>query len=316
VRSLAAAAGREQVEIITVAGEQPSRQRNLAAQRARGRYLYFLDHDSRVPEGTLALLLAAIRRTGAAAAGGPNIGEPSGESIDEAAELALGSKIGSPLVFSRYHPEGGSARYADEKSLILCNLLVRREVFLAMGGFDPRLYPNEENEFLNRLRGKGERAVYVPAATVAKRRKYSLLRFAYENFRYGRGRMEQIWTNIHGGDAVFLGALGALVALAAAAIARPGALFCLVLYAGVVVFEGCRLAKRRIVLTGAAVAGMIFLRHAAYGFGLAWGVVSGWRARSVRIYPLRARIGRLVACRGRARAMAPDCPVREIEVSA
>ncbi len=55
---------------------------------------------------------------------------------------------------ARYRAVGGRRR-CGEKELILCNLLLSRKVFLSNGGFREDLYPNEENEFLNRLLAGG-----------------------------------------------------------------------------------------------------------------------------------------------------------------
>lgn len=186
--------------------------------------------------------------------------------------------------------------------------MVRKDLFLKLGGFDPRLYPNEENEFLNRLRDDGARAVYVPEAPVVKVRTASLRLFAKENFRYGRGRMEQAWVNVHGGDAVFLGLLAGLLGMAVAALFHPGALWLLPAYLLVVASESARLvwgvprrANHRAGLPlAAATAGLMVLRHVVYLAGLIWGALTGWRARAVRIRPMRMRLRTMRLRHGRS----------------
>ena len=54
------------------------------------------------------------------------------------------------------------------------------------------LFPNEENEFLNRLLHKGQRLVYDPRGGVYRSRRKSLEAFCFQAFRYGKGRARQM----------------------------------------------------------------------------------------------------------------------------
>jgi len=82
------------------------------------------------------------------------------------------------------------SRNASEKELILCNLAIRKKVFEDSDGFNPSLYPNEENEFLNRLNSKKIRMVYHPLAVVFKSQRKNFFQFGKQLFNYGRGRAE------------------------------------------------------------------------------------------------------------------------------
>jgi hypothetical protein len=80
--------------------------------------------------------------------------------------------------------------------------MVRRQDFVAAGGFREDLYPNEENEFLDRLQARGKKLVFDPLAQVRKPRPASLAAFLKQAFRYGRGRMRQMkfsgrWSTVH-----------------------------------------------------------------------------------------------------------------------
>jgi hypothetical protein len=200
-------------------------------------------------------------------------------------------------------------REAGEKDLILCNLMVCREAFLELGGFDPRLYPNEENEFLNRFNDSGRRAVYVPEADIRKTRMYNPGSFLWENFRNGRGRMEQAWIDFHAGDAVFLAILLIICALAVAAAFRPFSLVIAALYAATAVLGGFLAAGRpragfagklAYLAKGALISLLIVLRHASYASGLLWGALLGWRKRRVKIATGMLRLRRYLIGRGRA----------------
>jgi len=295
------------VELLTVSGRQPSRQRNLAARLASGEFLYFLDHDSQVEVESIRKLLNEVEKTGVAAAGGPNLAAQPAGWMEELYGRVFASPLGSPLVSSRYRGEG-KARPAGERDLILCNLMVRREVFLDMGGFDPRLYPNEENEFLDRLADRGGRAVYRPDAPVRKPRKYTLPGFAWESFRNGKGRMEQIWVDIHANDAIFLLVPIGLAAWLWSAFENPRLWWAIPAYFGVILAENVRILAEKPPISRGLVAKMgclavtsllMILRHASYGLGLLWGGVWGWRARKVKITAMTLRLGRYLVERGR-----------------
>jgi cellulose synthase/poly-beta-1,6-N-acetylglucosamine synthase-like glycosyltransferase len=310
------ARGAGMIELMTITGRHPSLQRNLAAARAQGEWLYFLDHDSIVQPGTLRALLKAAKKFNADAAGGPNVGSPSKRLIDRAAEFVLKSPVGSPFIYRRYLPTDAGPRKATELSLILCNLLFRRETFLRLKGFDPRLYPNEENELLNRLADEGGLAISVPGAAVEKSRHYTLDGYIRENFRYGRGRMQQVWVNPHSRDIVFIGitvfimlfflTVAALILPITAIMMRMTSVIemlpmdtlirwcwpasyvwiCLSLvYIVSIQFEelraifGAKLYRRYSI---SAVSSLILLRHVSYASGLVWGALTGWRARKIR----------------------------------
>lgn len=293
VGALARARNGLDIEIIEIRGQQPARQRNLAAQRARGDYLYFIDHDSQVDPDAIQNLLQAFAAENVGAAGGPNPGAGLETPFTMATELVLGSGLGSLIVRRRYAPYGDDMRAVGEESLILCNLMVRRELFLELGGFDPRLYPNEENEFLNRMRAAGKLAIYVPKAQVMKPRAPRAAEFLGENFRYARGRMEQVWINPSLHDAPYVSGLAAIVFFvwASASVSQLFAGIGLAAYLAAAIFEGFRLAlsaPRRAVKIGYLrlgwlTASLMFLRHATYAAGLLFGALTGWRKRSLRL---------------------------------
>ena len=75
--------------------------------------------------------------------------------------------------------------------LILCNLSFRREIFLSHCGLDARLYPNEENELMDRLLHEGFLLVHDPELAVYRSQRPSWRAYLRQMFGYGRGRGEQ-----------------------------------------------------------------------------------------------------------------------------
>jgi hypothetical protein len=60
-----------------------------------------------------------------------------------------------------------------------------------MSGFDERLYPNEENELLDRIIAAGYTALHIPDMTVTRSQRSTLRAFVRQIFGYGRGRSQQ-----------------------------------------------------------------------------------------------------------------------------
>lgn len=262
------------LEILVALGRQPSRQRNLAAKKAKGRWLLFLDSDSEPKADLLRRLLRAAGEFGAAAAGGPNVAPQSQAFWTRAFSAVQESYLGSMSSRARYAP-AGATRLSGEKELILCNLAVRRDAYEALGGFREDLYPNEENEFLNRLRDSGRKAVYVPWAQVIRPRRPGLPQFARQAYRYGRGRMLQIRANFHATDLVNLLPLAALILLPAlpALAGRWPSLWALpALYAAATLASALGIAFRGGAGLAPAALLLFPLRHFAYGLGLMSGI--------------------------------------------
>lgn len=308
-------------ELITVTGTHPTRQRNLAAFRAQGKILWFLDHDSIPARDAAALLLREFRDPDAAVAGGPNLAAKARNGFERNAARVIASPLGSPFVQDRY-ASAGSARSAGEHALILCNLAVRRDEFLAAGGFDPRLYPNEENEFMNRMAASGRRMMHIPEAWVRKPRPQGLVEYLRESFRYGKGRAEQIWIwrstadilHLAGTACVVAGLVGfVLVMLSvwkmATGRAAADALVPAMLLEVARFFSNPphRLLLPAVMLlvclyfVRQTLAFLILGRWISYAAGMCFGGVLGWRKRSLKLGALPAVFSRFPALSGRFR---------------
>lgn len=177
-------------EVLLAEGSAPSQQRNLAARAATGDILYFIDDDSRLNSYSLEICRNVMECQDVAVAGGPSITPTTDSRLQQLFGFALSSLLGSGGVRNRYR-EYGQPRDTTDKELILCNLAIRRSVFLALGGFDERLYPNEENELLDRIRSAGFRLMHIPEMRVLRSQRSTLKAFVRQMFAYGRGRAQQ-----------------------------------------------------------------------------------------------------------------------------
>lgn len=180
----------ERFEVLVAEGRQPSRQRNQAAIGARGEVLYFLDDDSLTEPGFLRRAARHFADPAVAVVGGPSLTPETDTLFQRAVGIALASPLGGGGARNRYR-RTGTARATSERELILCNLAFRREIFLTMGGLDERLYPNEENELLDRIAKSGLDLCHDPELAVYRSQRPTLRAFFRQFFGYGRGRGEQ-----------------------------------------------------------------------------------------------------------------------------
>lgn len=180
----------EAFEVLLAEGCSPSRQRNEAASMAEGEVLYFLDDDSMAASDCLQSISRHYEDSSVVAVGGPSLTLPTDSPMQKAFGLAFASIFGGGGVRTRYR-KVGKARSTGDSELILCNLSFRRDRFIALGGFDERLYPNEENELMDRLVDSGGILIHDPDLAVSRSQRPTFRAFARQLFTYGRGRGEQ-----------------------------------------------------------------------------------------------------------------------------
>lgn len=180
----------ERLEFWVARGRQPAVQRNEAIKSARGEIIYFLDDDARPERNNLGRAIEHFRDPKVKMVGGPNLCPPDAPLVEQVFAVVLSSWLAFGPSRARYTSVGG-VRSSSEKELILCNLLARRDALLEPGGFDPSLYPNEENALMDDLQKRGGVLIYDPEVVVHRRPRPTLNTFIKMLINYGRGRAEQ-----------------------------------------------------------------------------------------------------------------------------
>jgi hypothetical protein len=177
-------------QIIVTVGVHPARQRNLAAERAQGEIVVFLDNDCSLGDGFWKEIETAFARSEVEIVGGPARLRPEATFWEQIFHALLTHPLIVGTVASRYAPRGGF-RAATQTDLILCNLAVRRSTFARIGPLSSNLYPNEENEWLDRAQAMGARAFYDPALQVFRPQRRTPGEMILTLLRYGIGRTRQ-----------------------------------------------------------------------------------------------------------------------------
>jgi glycosyltransferase involved in cell wall biosynthesis len=183
---------RDDIEVILSHGLGPCRQRNEAAQEAKGDILVFFDNDSCPEREYFRRLIPHYDDPSVAGVGGPNPGEPTSQFIPNLVEAVFHNPF---ILFgkqSRYKPTG-NIRQGGDSDFIFCNFTMRRDIYLAMKGLDERLCPNEENEFFERFfrQFPDKKLIYDPQLIAYEPRPDTLRAFLKKMNGYGKGRARQ-----------------------------------------------------------------------------------------------------------------------------
>jgi GT2 family glycosyltransferase len=139
---------------------------NRALQAARGRFVLLLNNDTQVQPGWLDELLAAFDDPDVGIAGSKLV-YPSGHLQEAGAVLRADGSV--ELVGLNDDPrlsEYGQPREVDHCSG--ASLMIPRELFLELGGFDEAYAPAyfEDCDLALRVRSRGRKVVYVPGSVV------------------------------------------------------------------------------------------------------------------------------------------------------
>jgi GT2 family glycosyltransferase len=267
-------------EAVFVEGLNPSLQRNAGVAAAKGGIIYFIDDDSAVPAGVIeraAEQFAADPEL--AILGGPEITPDNSPVTQRVFGNIFASIFASGSSSARYTPKG-KRRESGEKELILCNMFVRKDIFIEYGGFDEKLYPNEENEFLNRVKGAGKKIIYDPEIYVYRPKRKNFREFIKQCFNYGRGRAEQSVAAFDPSSLVNFIPAFFVIYLLSEIFLGAAEIFPMALYATLNIGFSASIALKLKNMTAGFLAAAGFLAlHISYGCGTLYGLYTGFYLR-------------------------------------
>jgi N-acetylglucosaminyl-diphospho-decaprenol L-rhamnosyltransferase len=165
--TVAIAEGQGATVIRNARNEGYGRANNIGARAVDSEFVLIVNPDCIVERGAVAALVDAARRYPDAALFAPQIVEPSGRVFYQPRSLLATSLTnpGGKLVL----PEGEACAPFFSGACFL----IRRDVFLKLGGFDQNIFLfYEDDDLCRRIADSGAALIYVPQALV----------------RHGRGR--------------------------------------------------------------------------------------------------------------------------------
>lgn len=162
--------GDGRVQVLRAEGIGVARARNLGAGAASGEVLIFLDGHSYTPPGWLAPLLRPL-----AGADVGLVGPGFGSLVHGGAASGFGMRWQDAGMLMQWLPRNGNEPY-EVPVIPGCCHVMRRDVFEALGGYDPSMtrWGSEDEEMCLRLWLGGYRVLVQPQATV-----YHLFRSAF-----------------------------------------------------------------------------------------------------------------------------------------
>lgn len=152
----------------------PGRMRNIGAREARGGYLCFLDDDCQAPENLLEHMAYILQTRAHVGAVGCRV---------VACDETFWNRCADQALFTAYQARKAGAI----AGLGSAALAVRREAFVAAGGFDEGLMASEDWDFSLKLRERGWQCWFTPEVEVRHdHRRGSLQTILRAAWQYGR----------------------------------------------------------------------------------------------------------------------------------
>ncbi len=151
--------------------------RNLAAGKAKGDVLAFIDSDCTADTKWLSDMIEAFLDPRVGAVGGRIDGFFKTGRLDRYEDVNSSLIIGTHI-----------KRSSDVNKFFYvpsCNLLVKKDLFLTLGGFNPGLVVGEDVDLCWRIQNAGSAVEFRPNGTVFHRHRNKLTSFCKRRFDYG-----------------------------------------------------------------------------------------------------------------------------------
>lgn len=262
----------ERVQAIVSSTTNPAAKRNLAARKAIGRNLAFIDDDAVAPKDWLERARICFESDEAlAGVGGPNLKPNDMGLAEKLTDIILSSEIGSGG--SAYKSDKDEPHEAKTGELHLVNMFVNRELLLTLGGFNEALgYGSEDTEFVHvAKRVNNAKFVFDPSLTVIHRRRPFGLALFKQRFklRLNNGRLLMIKPSMYSRNRMLIGGLAGAFLTLLLAIFHPNLLAIPVLgYASLLGLFTLRSARKAGVLLTPLLPVALLMHHTVYLAGI------------------------------------------------
>lgn len=275
---------KDQYEVIVKKGLNPSINRNTSIEKSTGEILAFVDDDAHVNFDWLSQAQDFFNRhPDIDIVGGPQLTPPDNKMFVRLSGYVFSSFFGAYKMASRYR-SGRENLNANEFNLTSANLFVRKGVFDRIAAFNPKLFPNEEAEFLHRAKASGLKIAYYPDVVVFHKRRDNLPAFLKQSFGYGKGRARQnkITKSLpEAGVLIPVGFIVYLLLLPILFFLTPVALLPLLAYLAISLANAIWIsARNKDILVMVSYPFLCFLNHCAYSIGYLYEITAGVSANN------------------------------------
>jgi GT2 family glycosyltransferase len=172
------------VKLIPTGEVAPPKKRDIGIKEAKGDIVAFIDDDAYPTKDWLKHAAGDFEDDSVAAVCGPAVTPDS----DGLLEKASGEVYSSPLVSAgftyRYIPK----ERREVQDYPSCNLIVRKSVMEAIGGFNTNFWPGEDTKLCLDIRLMGKKIIYDPKVLVFHHRRNLILPHLKQVANYGLHR--------------------------------------------------------------------------------------------------------------------------------
>lgn len=173
------------IKILPTGNVGPATKRDVGARHSKGQILVFLDDDSYPEKNLLSIANEHIDNENTVAIGGPGI-TPHDDSFWQKVSGAVFLSKFSGGAPERYISTGNIRAVVDWPSV---NLIVKKEYFIKVGGFDTNYWPGEDTKLcLDLMKATNKKILYIPQMIVWHHRRSGLFRHLKQIGGYGLHR--------------------------------------------------------------------------------------------------------------------------------
>ncbi|MCB1189599.1 MAG: glycosyltransferase [Leptospiraceae bacterium] len=179
-------------KVIPTGKVSPAIKRDIGVEKGEGEIAAFIDDDAYPDTGWLKKATVHFDKEEVCAVGGPQV-TPETDSFSQKVSGAMFLSFLNGNAVIRYWPIGQSKEIDDWPTV---NLLVRKNNFLEVGGFDSTFYPGEDTKLcLDLINKLNKKIIYEPNAVVYHHRRSGFFRHLKQVGRYGlhRGHFAKVY---------------------------------------------------------------------------------------------------------------------------
>ena len=179
------------IRILPTGPVKPSIKRNVAVEAARREteIIAFIDSDAYPDQFWLENSLQYFTNENVAAIGGPNLTPQDDTVLQKAGGDIFSIPIAIGQFTLRYQARYDFRKRQTVKEMPSCNLMVRKNIFTQIGGFDATLLTAEDSKLCFEIKTLGKKIIYAPDLRVYHHRRPLFLPHLRQVWTYGRDKM-------------------------------------------------------------------------------------------------------------------------------